>query len=199
MEKDFNNICRRLANPMRVNLLRTVMASPERDGLPVYQLADLAFMKTPAACQYLIHLEEECGLVESTRAGRYVLYRTRRNVADPDLSRLVRALSSFFRAEGRGACDVNGARASDPAFVRLMPALANAKRVQALSEIRAAVRISAPEIQRRCSLSAVAVRRHLLVLAKSGVVKDDGEAYSFAEPSDRLSRLFLSLALGARR
>ena len=190
----FFNLCRWLANRERLNLLRKVMSTPLQEGLTVSNLADMTWLKPATARTHLHVLEDECGLVESVHEDRYVTYRTRRNVQDPDLQRLVPALVKFFREEGRGGCDVNGLKAPDPAFAKLLSALSDENRVRVLFEIRKDGLISRAELLARCGLAEPELRRHLQALTKAGLVMKDGDLILFAESSDQLSQLFLSIA-----
>ena len=194
---DFCSLCRRLANRERLNLLRKVMMSPERDGLSAAHLADMTWMKPATARVHLRVLADECGLVESVRSGRFVTFRARRDPGDATLRRLVPALVAFFRAEGRGGCDVNGAKAPDPAFARLLRPLSDVRRVRLLCAIRDEGPLMASELRSRCGLSAEEVTRHLKVLSGAGLVAEKDRGVSFVEPSDPLSCLFVSLAFDA--
>ena len=191
---DFFNLCKRLANRERLNLLRKVMSTPLQEGLTVANLADMAWLKPATARLHLHILEDECGLVESVHEDRYAAYRTRRNVQDPDLQCLVPALVKFFREEGCGWCDVNGLKAPDPSFAKLLPALSDESRVRVLFEIRKGGAISRHELLTPCGLPKPELRRHLQVLVKAGLVVKEGASISFVEPTDSLSQLFLSIA-----
>ena len=191
---DFFSLCKRLANRERLNLLRKVMSTPLQEGLTVSNLADMTWLRPATARAHLHVLEDECGLVESVHEDRYVTYRTRCNIQDPDLQRLVPALVKFFRDEGHGGCDVNGLEAPDPAFAKLLPALSDENRVRVLFEIRKVGQISRAELLTLCGLAESELRHHLQALTKTGLVIKDGDSISFAEPSDSLSQLFLSIA-----
>ena len=158
---------------------RSGVSTPLQEGLAVSNLADMSWLKPATARVHLHILEDECGLVESVHEDRYVTYRTRRNVQDPDLRRLVPALVKFFRDEGRGWCDVNGLKAQDPAFARLLPALSDENRVRVLFEIRKEGAISRTELLTSCGSPEPELRRHLQVLAKAGLVVKDGDSISF--------------------
>jgi DNA-binding transcriptional ArsR family regulator len=191
---DFINLCKRLANRERLNLLRKVMSTPLHEGLTVANLADMAWLKPATARVHLHVLEDECGLVESVHEDRYVTYRTRRNVQDPDLQRLVPALVKFFREEGHGGCDVNGLKVPDPAFAKLLPVLSDENRVRVLFEIRKVGQISRAELLTLCGLAESERRQHLQALTKAGLAIKDGDSISFVEPPDSLSQLFLLIA-----
>ena len=194
----FFNLCKRLANRERLNLLRKVMSIPLQEGLTVSNLADMTWLKPATARLHLHILEDECGLVESVHEDRYVTYRTRRNIQDPDLQRLVPALVKFFREEGRGGCDVNGLKAPDPACAKLLSALSDENRVRILFEIRKEGSISRTELLTRCELAESDLRHHLQALTKTGLVVKDGDSISFVEPSDSLSQLFISIPCHGR-
>jgi DNA-binding transcriptional ArsR family regulator len=190
----FNNLCKRLANRERLNLLRKVMSTPLQEGLTVSSLADMTWLKPATARLHLHVLEDECGLVESVHEDRYVTYRTRRNVQDPDLQRLVPALVKFFREEGHGGCDVNGLKAPDPAFAKLLPVLSDENRVRVLFEIRKVGQISRAELLTLCGLAESELRHHLQALTKTGLVIKNGDSISFVESPDSLSQLFILIA-----
>ncbi len=191
---DFCNLCRVLMNRERLNLLRKAMMAPLREGLPVSRLADMAWLKPATARRHLRILVDDCGLLETVRDGRLVSFRARKNADDADLQRLVSALLRFFLVEGRGGCDVNGEMAPNPSFVKLLPALSNEVRVRMLSEIRKGGALTKQVLVARCGLPESDLRRHLRVLLDSGLVVVNGDAFSFVEPADALSRLFLSIA-----
>ena len=191
---DFFNLCKRLANRERLNLLRKALSTPLLEGLIVSDLADMTWLKPATARLHLHILEDECGLVESVHEDRYVTYRTRRNVQDPDLQRLVPALVKFFRDEGHGGCDVNGLKAPDPAFAKLLPALSDANRVRVLSEIRKGGAVSRHGLLAWCGSPESELRHHLQALTKAGLVVKNGDLISFVEPVDSHSQLFLSIA-----
>ena len=189
---DFFNLCKRLANRERLNLLRKVMSTPLQEGLTVSNLADMTWLKPATARAHLHVLEDECGLVESVHEDRYVTYRTRRNVQDPDLQRLVPALVKFFR--GHGGCDVNGLKAPDPAFAKLLPALSDENRVRVLFEIRKGGAVSRHGLLAWCGSPEPELRHHLQALTKAGLVVKNGDLISFIEPPDSLSQLVLLIA-----
>ena len=191
---DFCNLCKLLMNRERLNLLRKAMMAPCREGLPVSRLADMAWLKPATARRHLRILVEDCGLIEEVRDGRLVSFRARENADDENLRRLVSALLRFFLVEGRGGCDVNGEMASDPPFVTLLPALSNVVRVRMLSEIRKDGSLARQALVARCGLPESDLRRHLRILLESGLVSVKDDVFSFVEPADTLSQLFLSIA-----
>ena len=194
---DFCNLCHRLANRERLNLLRKVMMSPERNGLSAAHLADMTWLKPATARVHLRILDDECRLVESVRGGRLVSFRTRRAPKGAVLRRLVPALVAFFREEGRGGCDVNGVKAPDPAFARLLLSLSDASRIRLLRSIRDEGPLAENELCRRCGVSASDQKRDLRILEEAGLVAVRDGRLSFVEPLESLSRLFVSLAFNA--
>ena len=52
MAKTFWKICKKLANEERIDVLRQVMISPEKDGLPVGQISDMVRLGQPATSIY---------------------------------------------------------------------------------------------------------------------------------------------------
>jgi len=188
------NMCRRLANAERVNLLRTVMTILEPGGLPVQQLAELAGMKVSATCQYLAQLEGECGFVESVRQGRYVLYRTAARFDSDRTARLVAALSGRFRREEDGRFVWRKSARPTPAFVVVMPALENVARLGVLAAVRAGGSLTKNDLVHRLGMSEINVRRHLKVLEECGLVTRNGTLVEYRAPEDPLAQLFVQEA-----
>jgi len=189
------NMCRRLANPERVNLLRTVMTILEPGGLPVHHLAELAGMKVSATCQYLAQLESECGFVESVRQGRYVLYRTATQFDSDMTDRIVAALSDRFRREEDGLFVWRKSARPTPAFVTVMPALENESRLRVLAAIQAAGPHTKNGLVHRLGMSDINVRRHLKVLESCGLVARNNAQVEYRAPEDQLAQLFVQEAL----
>ena len=73
MSKPFWKVCKKLANEERIDVLRHVMISLEEEGIPVGQICDMVKLGQPATSTYLAQLQNDCGLVASTREGRYCL------------------------------------------------------------------------------------------------------------------------------
>ncbi len=57
--REFRDVCRKLANEERVDVLRRVMISSE-EGLSVGQVADMVRLEQPATSVYLAQLERDC-------------------------------------------------------------------------------------------------------------------------------------------
>jgi len=189
------NMCRRLANAERVNLLRTVMTILDPGGLPVQHLAELAGMKVSATCQYLSQLESECGFVESVRQGRYVLYRTATRFDSDRTARIVAALSDRFRREEDGRFVWCKSARTIPAFLAVMPALQNEARLGVLAAIRTGGPLTKNDLVHRLGMSEVNVRRHLRVLEKCGLVLRNDASVEDRVPEDPLAQLFVQEAL----
>ena len=171
------------------------MAASEKEGLPVGQIADAVRIGQPATSTYLAQLQNECGLVACTRAGRYCLYRAEPDAADAKSVALFQALKRFFRTETTGWAFANGARPPAPAFLAVLPALANAMRVQLLRFVRDEKRTDRVKVIAATGFSDINVRRHLACLASCGLVENEGEDVFWREPADALSRLFIELSL----
>ena len=95
-KREFWKVCKKLANEERVDVLRKVMVSPDKDGLPVGQIADAVRIGQPATSTYLAQLQDVCGLVACTRQGRYCLYRAVPDSSDAKVTALFQALKKFF-------------------------------------------------------------------------------------------------------
>ena len=193
--REFWKVCKKLANEERIDVLRKVMAASEKEGLPVGQIADAVRIGQPATSTYLAQLQNECGLVACTRAGRYCLYRAEPDAADAKSVALFQALKRFFRTETTGWAFANGARPPAPAFLAVLPALANAMRVQVLRFVRDEKRTDRVKVIAATGFSDINVRRHLACLASCGLVENEGEDVFWRETADALSRLFIELSL----
>ena len=195
MAKTFWKVCKKLANEERIDVLRHVMISPEKDGLSVGQISDMVRLGQPATSIYLAQLQNDCGLVASARDGRYCLYRAMPDASDERISTLFAAMRKFFRAESAGFDFVNGRRPNPPAFLSVLPALANEARVQLLRVVRTEKRTSKPGLMKATGLTELNVRRHVACLLDCGLAEVDGCEIAWREPTDSLSRLFIQLSL----
>jgi DNA-binding transcriptional ArsR family regulator len=75
--REFWKVCKKLANEERLDVLRHVILSPADEGITVGQIADVVRLGQPATSIYLAQLQNDCGLVSSSREGRYCLYRAK--------------------------------------------------------------------------------------------------------------------------
>ena len=195
MSKPFWKVCKKLANEERIDVLRHVMISLEEEGIPVGQISDMVKLGQPATSTYLAQLQNDCGLVASTREGRYCLYRATPDVSDERIVTLFAALQKFFRAESAGFVFVNGRRPKPPPFLSVLPALANEARVRLLQIVRTEKRTNKPTLMKSTGMTELNVRRHVACLADCGLVDINGSEIVWCEPSDPLSRLFIQLSL----
>jgi len=195
MSKPFWKVCKKLANEERIDVLRHVMISPEKEGIPVGQISDMVKLGQPATSIYLAQLQNDCGLVASTREGRYCLYRATPDVSDERIMTLFAALQKFFRAESAGFVFVNGRRPKPPPFLSILPALANEARVRLLQIVRTEKSMDKPRLMKATGLTELNVRRHVACLVDCGLSEINGCEIVWHEPSDSLSRLFIQLSL----
>ena len=195
MAKTFWKVCRKLANEERIDVLRHVMISPEKEGLPVGQISDMVRLGQPATSIYLAQLQNDCGLVASTRDGKYCLYRATPDASDERIVTLFAAMQKFFRAESSGFAFVNGRRPEPPPFLSILPALANEARVRLLKIVKAEKRTDKPTLMKSTGQTELNVRRHVACLSDCGLVDINGSEIIWRDPSDPLSRLFIQLSL----
>ena len=195
MSKPFWKVCKKLANEERIDVLRHVMISLEEEGTPVGQISDMVKLGQPATSTYLAQLQNDCGLVASTREGRYCLYRAAPDVSDERIVTLFAALQKFFRAESAGFVFVNGRRPKPPPFLSVLPALANEARVQLLQIVKAEKRTDKSTLMKSTGLTELNVRRHVACLVDCGLAEINGGEIVWCEPSDPLSCLFIQLSL----
>ena len=195
MAKTFWKVCKKLANEERIDVLRHVMISPEKDGLPVGQISDMVRLGQPATSIYLAQLQNDCGLVASTRDGKYCLYRATPDASDERIVTLFAAMQKFFRDESAGFSFVNGRRPKPPPFLSILPALANEARVRLLRIVKAKKRTDKTTLMKSTGQTQLNVRRHVACLSDCGLVDINGSEIVWREPSDSLSRLFIQLSL----
>ena len=195
MSKPFWKVCKKLANEERIDVLRHVMISLEEEGIPVGQISDMVKLGQPATSIYLAQLQNDCGLVASTRDGRYCLYRALPDASDESIATLFAALQKFFKAESAGFVFVNGRRPKPPPFLSILPALANEARVRLLRIVKTENRTDKPGLMKATGLTELNVRRHVACLSDCGLVNVNGNEIVWHEPSDPLSRLFVELSL----
>ena len=117
-----------------------------------------------------------------------------KRLANRERLNLLRKVMSTPLHEGHGGCDVNGLKAPNPAFAKLLSALSDENRVRVLFEIRKVGQSSKPELLTLCRLAEPELRHHLQALTKAGLVVKNGDLISFVEPVDSHSQLFLSIA-----
>ena len=195
MSKPFWKVCKKLANEERIDVLRHVMISLEEEGIPVGQISDMVKLGQPATSTYLAQLQNDCGLVASTREGRYCLYRATPDVSDERIVTLFAALQKFFRAESAGFVFVNGRRPKPPPFLSVLPALANEARVRLLQIVKTEKRTDKSTLMKSTGLTELNVRRHVACLVDCGLAEINGGEIVWCEPSDPLSCLFIQLSL----
>ena len=195
MSKPFWKVCKKLANEERIDVLRHVMISPEKEGIPVGQISEMIKLGQPATSIYLAQLQNDCGLVASTRDGRYCLYRAMPDASDKRIVTLFAALQKFFRDESAGFVFVNGRRPKTPPFLSILPALANEARVRLLQIAKTEKRTDKPTLMKSTGLTELNVRRHIACLSDCGLVDINGSEIVWREPSDPLSRLFIQLSI----
>ena len=198
--KDFCSICKRLANEERMDVLRVVMCASEA-GLTVNDIADGLHIGQSATSQYLKQLAEECGLVKAKREGRYVVYTVAPAIGV--WREIIPAMIGYFRRECAGRTFVNGKRPAAPGFIRLLPALANVDRLKIVKFLRRTRNATKVEIMEATKLTEINVRRHLLVIAESGLVnlgetqmvlgkeKASYGSIEWLDPTDEIAQLFL--------
>ena len=193
--REFWKVCKKLANEERLDVLRRVMIASVDEGLSVGQIADVVRLGQPTTSVYLAQLQNDCGLVTSTRDGRYCLYRATPDASDERISSLFTALREYFRNESAGFAFVNGRRPSAPQFLSILPALANEARVRVLRVVRDEKHTDKNHIMSATGLTELNVRRHLECLLECGLAKGCFADISWIEPSDNLSKLFIQLSL----
>lgn len=192
--REFWRVCKKLNNEERLDVLRRVMIAPE-EGLPVGHIADMVHLEQPSTSVYLSQLERDCGLLASTREGRYCIYRAWADRDDKKASALFEALKKYFRDECRRFVFVNGKRPRIPEFFTVLPALANERRVKVVAFLRRVKSTDKASIMKETGMTELNVRRHVSSLVECGLVDVYGPELVWREPDDELSRLFVDLSL----
>ena len=193
-EREFWKVCKKLNNEERVDVLRRVMSSMDKDGLPVEQISGFVRIEQPATSTYLMQLENDCGLVSSKRAGRYCLYRAEPDHADEKAACLFAALKCYFMKETHGFEFVNGNRPEKPAFMAVLPALANKVRAKVVGILREKGRIDKPALMKETGLDELNISRHMACIVECGLSGIEDGAYVWREPDDEIARLFIQLS-----
>ena len=93
-----------------------------------------------------------------------------KRLANRERLNLLRKVMSTPLQEGHGGCDVNGLKAPDPAFAKLLSALSDENHVCILFEIRKVGQSSRAELLTLCGLAEPELRHHLQALPKTGLV-----------------------------
>ena len=194
-EREFWKVCKKLNNEERVDVLRRVMAALDQDGLPVGQISDLVRIEQPSTSTYLMQLENDCGLISSKRAGRYCLYRAEPDHADEKASRLFAALKRYFVKETRGFEFVNGNRPEKPAFMAVLPALANKTRTKVVGILREKGRMEKSALMKAAGLGELNIIRHMACIVECGLAWIEDGTYVWREPENDIARLFIQLSL----
>ena len=193
--REFWKVCKKLANEERLDVLRHVILSPADEGITVGQIADVVRLGQPATSIYLAQLQNDCGLVSSFREGRYSLYRAKPDSSDERLAMLSAALWKYFAGESVGFVFINGRRPSPPPFLAILPALANKDRVKVLRAVRDGKCTNKASVMAATGMTELNVRRHLECLFECGLAEGGFSGFSWKEPTDSLSKLFISLSL----
>ena len=193
-EREFWKVCKKLNNEERVDVLRRVMAALDQNGLPVGQISDLVRIEQPSTSTYLMQLENDCGLISSKRAGRYCLYRAEPDHADEKASRLFAALKRYFVKETRGFEFVNGNRPEKPAFMAVLPALANKTRTKVVGILREKGRMEKSALMKTAGLGELNIIRHMACIVECGLAWIEDGVYVWLEPEDEIARLFIQLS-----
>ena len=193
-EREFWKVCKKLNNEERVDVLRRVMAALDQDGLSVGEIADLVRIEQPATSTYLMQLENDCGLISSTRAGRYCLYRAEPDRADEKVSRLFGVLRSYFKKETLGFEFVNGRRPKKPAFMSVLPALANKTRAKVVDILRKNGRMDRARLMKETGLGDLNFIRHITCIIECGLSMFEDGVYVWCEPEDEVARLLIQLS-----
>lgn len=172
--------CRVLANPIRLDILRTLVQKGTRT---VQELADDLHLSAPTASLYLKHLQAR-GLCRATRQGPFVYYSAK---SDPLVSQsrpLLTALSARF-SEG----------ATNGAIVNDLTAFTHPRRIAIVAlALKSKKPIHPLDLFSRNRISVKAGYRHLEKLSSRCVMApgDDGR-YAVLPPRNSLAKALLNL------
>lgn len=170
-------LCRRLANPERLRLLRRVYNSG--DGLNVGVATDDMTLGQPATSQYLLQLES-LGLVRRERAGRYVNYT-------PD----IRNANALIRPIAEMLLDHFTSGTTSLPCAYAFPALANAKRARIVHCLSVATTMTDEEVCERFNIHPRHLMRETRAILDCGLARHEGGRFVYVRPTDAIARAII--------
>lgn len=180
-------LCRKLANPERLALLRMVCEA--EDGLNVGIAQDGAEgLKQSGTSQYLGQLWK-MGLVRRARSGKFVNYYADAENANAQIKDVAVALQERFLAEV-------GGDANDDGYLPVMRIMGNAMRARIVGLLAREGQASAEYLCGRLGLNARALNRHLNPAIGMGLVECDATGnLRLKMPADTIARLIVKAAV----
>ena len=183
---DLCNLCKLLANPLRLEMLVRVHLAA--DGVNVGVLADelsQSGIGQSGVSQYLKQLDA-AGVVRRVRAGRYVNY-VRSNARSQRVREAVSAIVQRMKAGGGRD------------FAYIFSVMMNPFRARAVAAVAKAGAVSAVEICERLEHQSKYLRRDLQCAVDAGILSvDDSDTqtavYRYVKPSDPLVARLVDLA-----
>jgi DNA-binding transcriptional ArsR family regulator len=168
-----------LAGPVRLNLLRQILAG----GAPcVTEMAEAAGLSEPRASQELRRLQAR-GLVQAVRAGRCLTYRP---VPDPKVPSAQPLLAAAKAAL---------AKRPDAETIRVAQAFGHDRRLRIVRALRGGAQTSAA-LAEAAGMPAMALWRHLRLLQAGGVVRRTERIWELAEHPNPLAKALVRLLEG---
>ena len=179
------NLCRLLANPLRLEMLARVRSAA--DGMNVGVLADelsLSGIGQSGVSQYLKQLAAT-GVIRRVRAGRYVNY-VEADAPDPAVRMAAEAVVRRMKDS------------RDRDFAYVFDVMANPFRARVVADVAKAGAISAVEICERLEHQIKYLKRDIQCAVDAGILSvDDSDSaaatYRYVAPSDPLAALIISL------
>lgn len=180
-------LCRKLANPERLSLLRRVCEA--RDGLNVGIAQDGSdALKQSGTSQYLGQLWK-LGLIRRVRSGRFVNYYADAENAHATIRDVAVALQERFRAEAGG-----GDR--DEGYLPVMRVMGNAMRARIVGLLATEGQANREYVCDRLGLDFRTLDRHLKPAIDMGLVEcDAGDNLRIVPPSDPIAQLIVKSAV----
>lgn len=185
--KELWELCRKLHNPRRLELLRRIYTSYHNGGLGVNEATDTGILGQSASSLYLKHLEE-LGLVRRERGGRFVGYYSDWSRASSSIGEIAAMFHERFNAE-RGKAQLS--------LLVPLGVLGNAFRLRAVHRIYVSQRLSKERLADYYGKEVRIITRDLDPAVKAGLISvdsdDDDGVYEPVQQRDAIIKRIIEL------
>lgn len=172
--------CRVLANRERLRILQMVLEHPDQHVSDVARNVDMTMSGTS---QYLRALNAR-GLLTAQRVGHCVRYRMQSDKTLPEAKILSRGLKAAL-ADRNNPVEL---------IYREATAFTHPRRVEIFRVVNQGSELTKEELRERTSISAEALRRHLVKLVERGYLHKTARGCRCAQPRNALARVLQQLA-----
>ena len=184
--KEIWELCRKLNNPVRMQLLAEIYAPKPTPGLNVGIAIDDSGMKQSTASEHFSALAS-LGLIRRCRSGRFVNYY-------PDISNDFPRIAEIARMiRERVMTDPN-----DLGFTSVFPAMMNAFRSHAVAYIATTSGVTLLALAEKYDKEMRLISRDLKPAAECGLISISAEGssgiYSYTPPADPIARRIVELS-----